>query len=387
MPDNVDKIRNIDESKFHGKHNFLAEGLMMPMMNHVNGNRSQMFSSHVVQAIQLRGSEIPLIGTGFENQVLKHSALGYKTLSDGKWMVLKKIIKNKYNYDLIVQNEDTREYDIIHRHEAINLTEKFGIHYHNEKIDSHTEGDEISDKEVLYHDNNYDDDMQASYGTNLNVAYVSFSGYTNEDAIAVSESAAKKLGSTFVQKVKVNFNTNDIPLNIFGNNDEYKAFPNIGEFLPENHPLLSIRRINYQNFAYEMKNNNLQKELAGDKNFYAKGKVIDIDIYSNEDIDKLSQEAYNGQIYENYLNNRKFYKEFIDYTMPIVTGKKNKFSTELRATYNKYAHLLDQENIKFSSDGHIFDKLVIEFTIYYEDTVTPGMKISNRYGKDNLIFH
>lgn len=155
-------------------HEFQAESLLVPGTNMTNGNRLQMFNSHISQAIQLAEAEPPLVHTGFENQVGSYST-GFKKI-EGNWKILKKIEKNKYNYILVVQNEDTGEYDILYRTPGTNLTEHFGATYNNDVMDSFEEEETIKEDTILYRDKNYDEDMNFQYGRNLNAAYIPFKG-------------------------------------------------------------------------------------------------------------------------------------------------------------------------------------------------------------------
>lgn len=380
MVDTPEKIANIDNDKFYGNHSFLAERLNEPWVDHTNSNRGQMFASHFQQMIGITGSESPLISTGFENQTFKNSSLGYYKVPENKKLrVLNKIVKNKYNYVLIVQDINSGEYDIIKRQEGINLTEHFGLDYNNTKIDSLKVDDEIDSNEMLYHDDNYDDEGNAQYGLNLNAVYISHKGDTNEDAAVISESTAKRMGSTFVKKVSIKLNTNDIPLNLFGDETYYKSFPDIGESFTNERPFFEFRRLNYSDIV-GINDNALRLQSEGDTHFITHGKIIDIDIYNNYDEDLLSEEKYSEQIYNEYKNIKRYYKEFLDAVSPLVKDKdtRDKVSTALFAEYNTIAHFNDHENIKLTYDGSKFDKLLIEFTVMYNDIMGVGSKLTNR---------
>lgn len=377
MVDMADKILAIDDKKYEGNHKFLSESLLMPLANSTNGNRGVMFSSHISQAIQLVGAEKPLVGSGFENQVLEHSSLGYKELKDD-YEVLHKFVKNQYNYILLVQNKRTNVYSVIERNAAINLTEDFGVKYDNSEIDKYSEGDIIKKNTVLYHDSNYDDDMNAQYGTNLNVAYVAYKGLTNEDSIVLSESAAKKVSSTFTKKITVPLNNNDIPLNILGDDDNYKIFPEIGESIIENQPLMVTRRLDYKDFAFSMRDSKLRTIIPNDTRYYGEGKVIDINVYSNIPDADFSAESYNEQTYKYYQNQKKLYKEFLDVVGPIMDDDTKEASTDLLNMYSQFSKFYDTDNVELLHDGKKFDHVVVEFTLYWEDNIQHGIKLTNR---------
>ena len=54
---------------------------------------------------------------------------------------------------------------------------------------------------------------------------------TKEDSIVLSEEAAAKLVSPLLKKVTIIVNDNDILLNLYGDDNIYKTFPDIGEYV------------------------------------------------------------------------------------------------------------------------------------------------------------
>lgn len=361
-----------------------AERLLEPWVDHTNSNRGQMFSSHINQFISISGAQPPLVSTGFEGQVFENSSLGYKKVTD-PIRVIAKVQKNKYNYALIVQNTETDEYDIIYRQEGINLTEHFGLEYDNTVIDSLETGDVVSD-EILYHDGNYDTtpDYNSQYGRNLNAVFLSYFGYTNEDACVISESASKKLGSTYVKKVSVKLNTNDIPLNLFGDDSEYKSYPVLGEKFNRDSPFFAFRKLNYREIS-NIQDKALTKLRKDDQKFISEGKIIDIDVYCNYDTDLLKSEAYYSQIYNDYMLERNYYRELLDVMKPIITDPMSKVTSGFTSEYNKIYHFYDTDHIKLTADKVKFDKILIEFTVMYHDKAIIGSKVTNRFGGKNVI--
>jgi DNA-directed RNA polymerase beta subunit len=169
---------------------------MIPGLSMTDANRAQMDASHLEQRVQVLDPQAPLIFTAFENEYGKYSS-GYCEL-EGKWKVLCKIFKNDYSYDLIIRKIKNSEkeikelkkgikpkyspgtYHVVQRVECTHLTEKYGYKHDNKVIDSLEKGD-IVEGEVLYKDNNRDDEMNLTHGRNLNVVYLTYAGLTNED--------------------------------------------------------------------------------------------------------------------------------------------------------------------------------------------------------------
>ena len=171
-------LNEINNKEWEGNHKFLAESLLVPNVNKTDSNRLQMFTSHVTQCIQINEPEPPLVFSNFENQVGENCLGYYKTKEELE--VIKKIVKNKCNYLLITKNKDNH-IDLIQRKESVHMTEHYGYSNINDKIDSIKENQKINSEEVIFHNYNYDDEMNFSYGTNLNSVFLAYSGYTNED--------------------------------------------------------------------------------------------------------------------------------------------------------------------------------------------------------------
>ena len=55
-----------------------------------------------------------------------------------------------------------------------------------------------------------------------------------EDSIIISKSAADKLKSPLIKPVEIMINENNIPLNLYGNDQVYKCIPDIGEEIKNN---------------------------------------------------------------------------------------------------------------------------------------------------------
>jgi DNA-directed RNA polymerase beta subunit len=375
--DDISVIRNED---FEGSHRFLAEELLMPNANKTDGNRSTMWCSHSSQLVTLQQAEPPLVYTNFENQVGDYSTAGYKK-ANSNYKVIDKIYKNDYNYVMVVQNLDTLEYTIFNREECEWLTEHYGFKWNNEAIDSLKKDDVITKEDVLVKNDCYDENMNFGYGVNLNATYFTYENLTLEDAIVISESASKKLGTYTVNKVEVSVNTNDILLNLYGDEDNYKAFPDIGEHI-KNQIIASRRRVNYNTVVYELKTTNDVRET--DETFYSEGKIVDIEIFSNIPEEELKEQKYNEQIM-GYINKQKnFAQEVYKKLKKIVESGKNRISEELLFFYNNCKTQVD-ENVFYTYQNSKFSGFIIKFTILEEEPLNIGTKITGRYGNKGVI--
>lgn len=359
---------------------FLGELLFVPNANKCNSNRMVMLCSHIAQAPVLAnkdGGEFPLVNTRFENQISKYSS-GYK-ISDDEYYVLKKFNRNKYNYSLLVMDSKNNHH-ILGRNECYWLTEKYG-YKNNNYIDEYSEGDTIPKDTVLHTNTSYDQDMNLCYGRNLRAVFFAYKDLTHEDAIVICESAAKKMTYNSVSKCVVNVNTNDILLNLYGDDENYKPFPNIGEEINDQ-TLLARRRIVYDRLLVDLRN--LKEIQQGDDVFYLKGKVIDIKVYCNEDVDKLRDLPYYNQIVNYIDGDIEYHTEIINNLKETVEGNTDSCSNDLIMFYNESKKRMDADNY-FTYQANKFDNIIIEFTIMEEKPVKKGIKMTGRYGNKGVI--
>ena len=159
------------------KHYFLSEELLIPHANNTDTQRANMFSNHIAQFVHLKEPEFPKVFTNFEDQVGEYSVAYKKAEKDFK--IIAKIVKNEYNYDLVVQYSDG-VYDIIHYNHARNITEDYGYAV-NDCIAEKEVGDSVYKDEFIYKSDNYDDEGNFMYGKNLKAVYLAYKNLTYED--------------------------------------------------------------------------------------------------------------------------------------------------------------------------------------------------------------
>lgn len=369
-------MNKIKENRLH---DFMSEELAVPNMDKVESNRGYMWGSHFSQSVNLKNPESPLVFTNFENQFGEYSDLGFFDAKED-FEVLGKLRKNENVYFLFVHYLESDTYDLIERREDFWLTEKYGFTFNNECIDSLEEKDVVEKDTRLYKCFNYDEEDNFMYGVNLNTIYYTNECKTLEDAIVLSETAAHKLGTYNVQKIKVVLNDNDLLLNLNKNDDDvYRCFPLINEHVDRF--LCVRRRIAYKNL-YEFDNLSIETLQPEDEAFYGEGKVVDIDIYSNLEEKQLNG-VYNKPL-KNLLRKKKaFNREFLKLIEPYVINEFEKCSDELIQEYN----LIKKESNKvpFTNDNSQFSGIVLQFTILKFTPVMNGSKLTARYGNKGCV--
>lgn len=354
----------------------------LTLASYASSARSQMLTQHLVQALVPNNPEIPAVSTGYEQMYGEYSTSYYKT--DKKLKIIRKIKKyDDYVYTLLVQNSDG-VYDIIQRQDVKYLAESYGYKINNSEIDSYKQGDKVPKDTILYKSPCIDEFGNYMYGVNAKCVYV-ISQETIEDAIVVSESFAKKLSTTKIDTCSVMINGNDIPLNLYGNNETYKSFPNIGEKM-KNSIICATRKKNKALDQLNLKNSNLRKIFPNDDVFQMQDNYIvsDINIWSNKPYDEIPDIPAYSQVKEYYKRSIDYYTEIYNIFGKIISTEGVKYTKEFSRLYAKARDYLDP-TCKYAEDERIFSDVLIEFTLSKSVKLFRGCKLCGRYGNKSVI--
>lgn len=198
-----------------------------------------------------------------------------------------------------------------------------------------------------------------------------------------SESFAKRLVSKEIETVSVSLNDNDILCNIYGDADDYKVFPDIGEFT-KNKILCAKRRIHNNQLLYDLKKSNLRKiNFMNDNLYYIDGKIVDIVIYSNKTLEELPDNIFNKQIKKYLTMQTNFYQKVFNVCKDIITSG-SKYSNDIAFYYKKAKDILDPD-VKWREESSVFNNMVIEFLVERDSPLTIGQKITGRQGNKGVV--
>ena len=380
---NLNEQIEYHSSRLRCREEIAGKGLMMPNNPTNSGPRKIMFSTQLEQLLGLYEPEIPLLGTGYESRFAKFSSNYIEAGDDFK--VLAKIdkfsfgnIKN-HHYWLIIQNLRTMEYDVVERTPYEYVTETYGFLYNNDSIDKLTQGSTIRKGDIIRQTNAMDEYGNRMDGANLNVTYIS-NELSKEDAFIISDVAAEKMAAPLVKKISIVINDNDIPLNMYGNDDVYKPSPDIGEQII-NGILLGLRKEKNDESLFAQSKERLQKIMISDDVYVypMTGRVADIDICCNN-AENLINNPYFKQL--KFYNDQKieFNQTFVATVEPLIrTGM---CSYELKKMYSDCNKFL---NGKQHLKDKPFSNVIIEYTILDKNRVEVGDKLSNRYGGKGVV--
>ena len=376
----TDIYKQMDEEYGKDMEKLFGPGLLT-WPEDVDSSRMYMYTSNLKQILTLLEPDVPHVMTGYENVVGEYNK-AYKKL-EGHWVV--KDIIWKYGpgtiYTMVLYNPEENRYDMVEKKPAENLTEKFGYAYNTSFMDSLKIGDEIKDK-VLYKTTSYDEHMNYCPGKNARVMYVTDNA-TIEDSIVISKSWADKVRTVEVDSIEVSINSNDILLNMYGDRNGYKTFPDIGEYVQDS-VLCAVRRVNLNHILYDFKEKNLRIPQSTDvKRYASKNSIVyDIDIYYNGE-EEFPDNTFYHQLKWYYDQECTYAEKITNWCMKIKSSGSD-YTQQVSYFKAKWQHFNDKE-YKWKNRDSAFSNIVVKFSTMAVVNLQEGFKLTGRYGDKGII--
>lgn len=377
------QLEEMDE-KYGGDEMFRMLGSTLLSYTTTDSSRMYMFTSHVKQILTLLNPDVPRLQTGFENSIGKYSR-AFKRL-EGTWEVKDVIYKfpeitGAGIFTLVLYNKKTDTYDMIEAPVAENLTEKFGYIYDTSFMSTLKPGDKVRDQ-VLYKSTSFDEQMNYRYGKNARV-YYSTSTDTLEDAIVVRKGWADGVKSVEVDCVQVSVNTNEVLLNLYGDDHEYKTFPNIGERV-DSSLLCAVRQINHEHLLYDFQKKNMQGTNDTDAEYFVSkhAEVYDIDVFYNGD-DEFPNNIFYRQLRQYFLAGKQYATRMYRWADDIKKSG-SKYTENVSFIRSRYMHWNDPE-YKWKNKDRAFANMMIQFKVRAVVPLEYGSKLTGRYGNKGVV--
>lgn len=370
-----------------------------PFAQHTSSSRLEMFSRHIKQALVVNKPEFPYIFTGYETET------------------------GRYTY-----NESERDYDA----EVLAVIPKYNIHdiRGNSKftiilkrddgaidyvdVERYTAGSDgfgYENKVMIPQPNTYlgkDDTLQESYahhgdqymlGTNCNVAYMTMPE-TIEDAMMISETAAEKLSSVEISKKSISVAANMHPINIYGDDFDFKFIPDIGDTVGDDGVLCAFRKLDNELFS-AMANPEALKtpQPQHDRIYYVppNAQIIDLNFYlARPKSTKPFPQSIYGQV-EKYREGIKIYWQRILDVYRVQSKQGAQFTSKFRTLAASAMQRLSIEGVRVPEvpyktqlqyafkRNEIVRYLQIDVTYIAKRHVDIGAKITDRYGAKGIV--
>ena len=362
--------------------------------------RENMYVNHLSQRMNMSrksdGSsraEKPKVFTNYEDLIGDRSSFIHKAKEN---CVVDKIIQKfpsetgelRVPFLMFLHYLDSDSYDVIEVKDVENLFEKYGFEYDIRKMINVKEGDRFSKDDIITSPLCFDEFGNYGFGKNYTFLF-QVSDDTIEDGIKINEEIAddkdsdKYFGSKEVYLVKVPLNDNAIFINTYGDANNWKCFPEIGEKIIRNQVCTQRTVVNSQ-ILFDLKSSNTRRNLPGDRPSFISGTVVDIDIYCNKKREELPDTLFYKQINRYYDMLLDYNKQIVDYTQELIDSGCN--VTQKLRVINKDARDYIDPNVHYKDENdRIFSNMVFYFLVKKDLGIAKGQKITGRHGNKGVV--
>lgn len=228
------------------------------------------------------------------------------------------------------------------------------------------------------------------FGLEAQVAFMSLPGVA-EDGVIVSESFCKRMTTRGYGTRTVSWGKNAMPLNKFGDDTRFKAFPDIGESVGSDGLLWASRSYDDMLSIAMMSNKALRTLDYFDKPHYAPGaRVTDVTILKGNKNKAVLPHGMEDQCRYYYQRGYAFHEEII----AVERDLRRRYGTRLHLS--KRFHNLVVESLAVTTmaeRSHVVptfnkqpvDEWVVQLSFDYEVIPTIGFKLTGLHGDKGVI--
>ena len=375
-----------------------------PFIQFTSSPRLDMYRSHLSQAVAVDGSEFPFISSGKEREYRDFEMQDGALYRKGDGYILKTVDKYIDSHDrannpkttVIYKDLESLEIDYFDIDKYKHYNNKFG--FINKLINEDLIGEgSFIEKDIPFATSSIINGEQYNLGINANTVYMTSTDII-EDSMVISQSIANKMSNIEIDTISFYIPRDSFPVNLYGDENNPKFIPDIGEYVNEDGILCAFKKINDNNFISNMTNKK-QNEISYLHDEIIKSlpgaKVLDIDFYYPLELEKEKSisEIVLKQFHKYKQNKIRYYREIVEiYKKNSETKLTSKFNTLVIEAF-KYLYALKAEKrnnriTKMSfvdKKQSVLDSVLIDITYMKKRDVKVGHKITDRHGTKGIV--
>lgn len=378
---------------------------------HNSSARQYMFNSHIGQALVVKGSTPKRIQTGLEQELGKFT-FNVKMPCRGSIVA----VIDKYRVNSLTENfrENPSSYIIFENLENgeidyLEIPRYKSFHYMfgysliiNKDVYNKLRPGVILEKDTVISDSESIDEVgNYKFGTELNVAMMSHPAVA-EDGFAICEDVLDRLIFTKYEKRSFEFGENYFPLNLYGDENHYKPFPDIGEYVREDAILGALRPYREGlSSAFMSVTDTMTLDYAFDKMTYAtspKSQVVDIKIFHNVGNRYQLPDKMRYQLDKYAMATDEFYKSILDVERRLRQRNRQMYNSDKLSLSPRFHRLVVEslimtehgkptaaDSISKVSRNKPIDTYIVDFVLATETMPDIGYKLSGLAGDKGVI--
>ena len=374
------------------------ELLMGVFSTNTSSPRLDMLSKHISQAMCLKGADFPFLFSGNEKTIGEYE---YSTCDRQQDVEILSVIP-KYLFTA-GHSSETPEFTVICRGLQDKKIDYFTVSKYTKGTDGYGYYNKLMNQHMLQPGTYLNKDVKLStspihkgnqycLGINANAVYMTMPG-TVEDAFTISQSMADKMGTTSIRTMTIQIFPNQHPLNLYGDENEIKFMPDIGEKVRDDGILAGFRTPTDSTFMSDTLPNKLgEPNYLHDKLFRAPpgSTILDINCYMN----KANAPAHLWTQVDKYINaSVNYYKQIIDVYNSVkgeaISGAFNTLvsgaMSKLLAAGYKTRGIKSRSKVSLAQKESRIEFLQVEITYAHTLKVSNGFKITGRDGHKGVL--
>ena len=320
----IDKTRYADIANVVMRDEYASVSSLSPFFIHDSSSRGYMFWSHFGQRLVTDNTtELPIVG-GLAAQMAKYS-LNVQMPRNGR--IVRLIPKYQTGVDamsfsynpmtlVIYEDDATKRLDCFEVPNYMSFHQYFGYKLKpGPAFDKLAPEKYVSAGEVFKETPSVSSIGSYNYGVLPNVAFMSLPGVA-ENSMIISESYAKQSSYTVSHSRTFQFGSTGFPVNRGTNENELKAFIDIGDVIPEDGILACVRAFNDTHGVTQMSIRALNKiDHTFDDPVYVAGpggRVVDVTVIRNPASPQVLPETLRAHLDKYAVAYRQFHQAIID---------------------------------------------------------------------------
>ncbi len=366
-----------------------------------SSSRKQMFASHLGQALVVKGSTERFCQTGMEREYGKYTfsikmpcnALILRVIERYRAQLGGGYVGHNPQTVVVYENVDTKEIGILNIPEYCSYHQYFGFAYKVKPAMSDIRvGAYVAEGTILADSPSVTDNGGYKYGVECNMALMSHPA-TSEDGIMICEDVLDRFSFKTYETRVVEWGSRRFPLNIYGDAENFKPFPDIGEMIREDGMLMCLRSFDKNLAVVEQSVYDLMEpDHIFDKATYVAGgggRVVDIRVHHDTQSAQVSTPAGMEIQAERYdTARRQFYQDILNEFNRLKRDKDQRGEV-LNASPEFHRLVVEALSVVGDVEANRVTKLYrkdplddwrLEFVIEYDIKPTIGFKFTGCHG-------
>lgn len=379
--------------------------------NCVSASRLQLLGSHISQILGINGAGYRRMQTGIEHELAKYNQCVKVPETSKVLKIINKYPVSDYGNDndfklnpetLVFYEDLSGEIGVSVLKNYMSTHHSFGFELVKTKAgQTLSEGSVIPKDTVLMQSPRVGENGGLKLGREINIIFMSDPSVT-EDGIVFNENVLEHFRYKQYEKRVVSFDRDKFPLNLYGDENNYRIFPEIGSdvFTKSGREglLMCLRSYDESLLAIEQTNQALMTiDPVFDEPTYlpaGRGRVVDINIYHQPNSKgETNNDAMVEQAYKYYRATLAYNTKIVDFYLEqkAKRGKKLKLTPEAHRLIldamgytGKKGHN-DYVPAKLNHRKVLLPEWRIEFTIEYEQKPSIGSKYTTLDGGKGVL--